>query len=279
MSFMIDERRVLDHGYIGIARVDGSDKWVTIAARTSYRDEAEKFSEAENCNLVEYLIANKHNTPVEFCGAVVYAVMPIFVARQWVRHRTASINEESLRYVEARNQFYVPDVSRMQKKSTNSKQGSSPELIDGADYYNEAMRKQNEQAFLIYRKLLAQGLAPELARTVLPLSTYTAWYWQANLHNILHFLLLRMDPHAQYEVRVYADAMYEMLKCQFPMVFKAWENHVLKSVSFSAEEQLLVRRILEEGSLVDCGWSKRKLTAFAEKVRKLGIDFKAEYRD
>jgi thymidylate synthase (FAD) len=275
-SFIIDERRVLDHGFVGLTRVDGSDLWIVRAARNSYRDIADMFSDKENGNLIEFLLANRHTTPFESCGAVLLMTLPIFVARQWVRHRTSWINEESLRYVEARDEYYIPDVSRMQGKSKDSKQGSSSDLIDDAEEYRALMERANNSSYQDYRRLIEGGLAPELARTVLPVATYTGWYWGANLHNILHLLKLRMDPHAQYEIRVYANAVYDMLKPHFPMTFQAWENHVLNSVTFSREEQSIIKAMeLSAKSPANFPehYSKRKIKAFNSKLDKLlGIE-------
>lgn len=214
----IDERDVLDFGKIALMEVWGGNHSPAVAARTSYRSDANQHTDEQNDKLIRYLMKHNHSTPLEFCGAVFYCVMPIFVARQWVRHRTASINEESLRYVEARREFYIPQLDRMQKQSTSNKQGSSPECIGSPESAATLMRDSNLRAFDTYDQLLDMGLARELARSVLPLSTYTAWYWACDMNNILKFLHLRLDTHAQYEIRVYAEAMAEMLTKQFPTI-------------------------------------------------------------
>ncbi len=150
--------------------------------------------------------------------------MPISVARQLVRHRTASINEVSYRYVQAAREFYVPEAARMQKAPTVNKQGSSEEIVDDPAVCASLINYACNVAFDTYEMLLAKGLAPELARTVLPLGTYTEWYWQCDLHNTLHLLKLRLDPHAQYETRVFAQAMLDLIRPIYPTIIAAWEK-------------------------------------------------------
>ncbi len=219
----MNETNVLDHGLIAMTDHWGHDLKPAEIARTSYRNEKERTLE-ENEKLINYLMKNRHDTPFEFCGAMFYVVMPIFVARQWVRHRAASINEESLRYVEARRDVYIPEPERCQKQSQSNKQGSAVECVYDAALVRRLMQTNAVETLGCYDELIKQGLARELARSVLPLGLYTAWYWQANLRMILHFLSLRTDPHAQYEIRVYADAMLDQVRHVFPTVVKAWEE-------------------------------------------------------
>lgn len=220
----ISETKVLDHGILALESYWGDDLKPARIARTSFRNSDASKTQEENERLIKYLYGHQHNTPFEFCGAVFYCVMPIFVARQWVRHRSASINEESLRYVDARREVYIPAEDRCQKQSTSNKQGSALELVDNPHLVQALIRRNAEECFHNYEQLLAQGLAKELARSVLPLGLYTGWYWQANLRMILNFLSLRTDSHAQYEIRAYADAMLEMLRPIFPTVIRAWEG-------------------------------------------------------
>ena len=216
--------------------VDGSDLSPAQAARTSYRDFVDEHTSEENENLVDYLIRHNHSSPIEFAGATFYMVMPIFVARQLVRHRTAVINEESLRYVEPRKDFYIPAPEECKLQSTSSKQGASQTLVDDPDAVinNVAVAGALSQAY--YEYLAKTGLAKELCRTVLPLGQYTAWYWKANLRNIFHMLQLRLDSHAQAQIQVYAQAMLEQLEPYFPKTIEAWKLHVLNAVTFSADE-------------------------------------------
>lgn len=219
----MSETEVLDHGLIAMTDHWGHDLKPAEIARTSYRNDKERTQE-ENEKLINYLMKHHHDTPFEFCGATFYVVMPIFVARQWVRHRAASINEESLRYVEPRRWVYIPEHDRCQKQSQSNKQGSGVECVDDPFAVRVAMADNADRCLAVYDGLIETGLARELARSVLPLGLYTAWYWQANLRMILHFLSLRTDPHAQYEIRVYADAMLDQVRQVFPTVIKAWEE-------------------------------------------------------
>jgi thymidylate synthase (FAD) len=220
---VIGELTVLDHGYVALTDVMGDDRTPAQTARTSFRNRRERTPE-EDAKLTDYLVKNRHTTPLEFCQLRFYMKMPIFVARQIVRHRTASINEISYRYVKAAREFYVPDDLRMQQAPTHNKQGSSSEIVDDPERCAAVIHSICTLAFDNYEWLLGAGLAPELARIVLPVGTYTEWYWQIDLHNFLHFLKLRLDPHAQYEVRVYALAMLQLVRPIFPTIIAAWER-------------------------------------------------------
>jgi thymidylate synthase (FAD) len=217
------EVKCLDHGYVALDDVMGDDRTAARCARTSFRNKDQERTAEQDARLVEYLIRNRHNTPLEFCQLRFYVKMPITVARQLVRQRTQSINEISLRYVQATREFYVPALDRMQRQSTTNKQGSSSELVDSPEICAKVIWDSGNRAFDDYELLLREGLAKELARTVLPLGTYTEWFAQMNLHNFFHMLSLRLDPHAQYESRVYADAMLELARPAFPTTIAAWE--------------------------------------------------------
>lgn len=218
------EIRVLDHGYVALVDTMGTDRTPARTARTSFRNKKERTAE-EDARLTSYLIKHRHNTPLEFCQLLFYVKLPIFVARQFVRHRMQSINEVSYRYVQAAREYYVPSADRMQRAPDKgqNKQGSSEELVERPDLCADIMREAGEFAFNRYEELLADGLAPELARTVLPVSTYTEWYCQWDLHNFLHMIGLRIDPHAQYEIRVYAQAMLDLARTAFPGTIGAWQ--------------------------------------------------------
>lgn len=214
----------LDHGYVALVDVMGDDRTPARCARTSFRNADAERSAEQDAKLTDYLVRNRHTTPIEFCQVRFYVKMPIHVARQKVRHRTASINEISLRYVKAAREFYIPAPDRMQRAPTDgAKQGSSSEIVDNPGQCREIIERIGNACFDEYEKLLGLGLSKELARTVLPLGTYTEWYWQNDLHNTLHFLRLRLDPHAQYEIRVYAEAMLALLRPIFPTIIRAWE--------------------------------------------------------
>lgn len=213
---------VFNHGFVVLTDTMGDDRTPARTARTSFNNASKERSEEQDQKLTRYLVGHGHNTPLEFCQLRFYAKMPIFVARQWVRHRTASINEISLRYVDASEEFYIPSPDRMQKQSEDNKQGSSVEIVENERYCRAVFSKAYSEAYRSYQMLLEQGLAKELARSVLPLGTYTEWYWQTDLHNFLHFCKLRTDPHAQYEIRVYAEAMLAQAESVFPSVIAAW---------------------------------------------------------
>lgn len=218
-----DEIKVLDHGYVALVDTMGDDRTPARTARTSFRNKKERTPE-EDARLTDYLVRNHHNTPLEFCQLLFYVKLPIFVARQFVRHRMQSINEVSYRYVTAAREFYVPEGARMQRKAENNKQGSSDELVGDPGRCSDLMFQAGNRAFWTYEQLLAEGLAPELARTVLPVSTYTEWYCQWDLHNFLYMAGLRTDPHAQYETRVYAEAMLKLAELRYPTIIASWRR-------------------------------------------------------
>ncbi len=218
------EIAVLDHGFVALVDVMGDDRTPARTARTSFRNAKAERTVEEDARLTDYLIRNKHSGPLEFCQARFYMKLPIFVARQLVRHRTQSLNEISYRYVKAAREFYVPAPERMRRKAENNKQGSSSEVVDCPEELRTVMTMAGHHAFDAYDNLLAGGLAPELARSVLPVGTYTEWYLQNDLHNMLHMLALRLDPHAQYEVRVYAEAMLALLEPVYPTIIASWKK-------------------------------------------------------
>jgi thymidylate synthase (FAD) len=219
----VREIPLLNHGYVALTDTMGDDRTAAKTARTSFRVKHEK-TEAEDQRLTRFLVREGHTTPLEFCQLRFYLKMPIFVARQLIRHRTASVNEISLRYVTAKPEFYIPALDRMNKPHESKKQGSSKELIDDPDAARGEIILAGEACFAAYERLLAAGLAPEIARTVLPLGTYTEWYWQTDLHNFLGMLGKRIKPDAQEEIRVYADAMLSLARGHFPTAIRAWEE-------------------------------------------------------
>ena len=215
---------LLNHGYVALDDVMGDDRTAARTARTSFRTRHTKTVE-EDARLTDYLVCHGHTTPLEFCQLRYYLKMPIFVARQLVRHRTASINEISLRYVTAVREFYVPELDRMEKRAGGKKQGSGGGLVDAPDTMRLLIEQAGNAAFDVYDQLISGGLAPEIARTVLPLGTYTEWYWQIDLHNFLGTMGKRIAPDAQYEIRVFAQAMLDLAEDKFPTVIGAWRRH------------------------------------------------------
>ncbi len=240
----------LDHGFIRLVDSMGGDDAIVQAARVSYGKGTRKVS--QDRGLIRYLMRNRHTTPFEMVEFKFHAKMPIFVARQWVRHRTANINEYSLRYSEARDEFYIPDEEHILFQSKLNKQGRSGEVsADLKKKVRDYFREISDKSYAIYSELNDAGIARELARAVLPVNIYTEWYWKNDLHNILHFLSLRMDPHAQYEIRVYAEAMAEIVKKIAPFAYEAFQDYVVGGMRFSSVEQARLSEQLPEGIIDD----------------------------
>ncbi len=240
---------VLDHGFVKLLDVMGSDKDIVDAARIStYQNGVEK-TELQDRRLINYLMKNEHTSPFEMAEFKFHVKLPIFVMRQWVRHRTANINEMSGRYVELKNEYYVPDNKRLLKQSESDVQGSSDEQL-GYPKCSEIinnMQLVDNIAFHNYDKFIEAGLARETSRIILPLNTYTEMVWKIDLHNLFRFLKLRLDAHAQYEIRVYAKAIADMIKNVVPMSFSAFEEHILYAKKFSYKEyETLKKTILEK---------------------------------
>ncbi|MDO8430100.1 MAG: FAD-dependent thymidylate synthase [bacterium] len=235
--------KCLDHGFVYLAEYMGSDSSIVQAARVSYGQGTKKINEDKG--LIRYLMRHAHTTPFEMCELQFHCKMPIFVARQWIRHRTANVNEYSGRYSEMSNEFYLPDASVLRKQSQSNRQGRSDE---------ELTPKQNEKVLKIlntlyknqysgYKKLLDIGLTRELARMGLSVANYTQWYWKIDLHNLMHFLRLRLDGHAQYEIRVFGEAMAKIVKDSFPLAYEAFEDYRLNAKSFSGPELELLKQL------------------------------------
>ena len=276
---------VLDHGFVALVDYMGSDEDVERAARVSYGYGTRKTSQTRG--LVRYLRRHRHTTPSEMVELKFHCAMPIFVARQWVRHRTASVNEYSARYSLMPLLFYEPREEDFALQSTSNRQGRGA----GAppETYREAIRRWDElrrSASDSYTWLLESDVARELARIDLPLSTYTQWYWKIDLHNLLHFLTLRVDPHAQFEIRAFAEVMAGMMKRVAPLTYEAWVDYDLEGRPFSRAEREALSRILEvasdgtisagagatlsPGELGELGLSNRELVELAEKITAPG---------
>ena len=238
-----DAIKCLDKGFVRLVDSMGGDDAIVQAARVSYGQGTSKVS--QDRGLIRYLMRHRHTTPFEMVEFKFHCKMPIFVARQWVRHRTANINEYSLRYSEARDEFYYPDPEHIQFQSALNKQGRMgkvpAELKQKVqDYFKEI----SEKSFAMYAELNEAGVARELARAVLPVNLYTEWYWKNDLHNLLHFIGLRSDSHAQYEIRVYSDAMAESVKAVAPFAWEAYQDYVVHGMRFSRIEQNLLEKQL-----------------------------------
>jgi thymidylate synthase (FAD) len=235
--------KCLDKGFVRLVDSMGGDDAIVQAARVSYGKGTSKVS--QDRGLIRYLMRHRHTTPFEMVEFKFHCKMPIFVARQWVRHRTANINEYSLRYSEARDDFYIPKKEHIQFQSALNKQGRMGEVSDELkkkvqSYFEEI----SDRSFEIYSELNQAGVARELARAVLPVNLYTEWYWKNDLHNLLHFVGLRSDSHAQYEIRVFSDAMAESIKAVAPFAWEAYQDYAVKGLRFSRIEQGILEQNL-----------------------------------
>ena len=251
-------RPVLGLGHLRVVDYMGNDTAIVQAARVSYGKGTKGVS--TDRGLIRYLMRHNHTTPLEMCEMKFHVKAPIFVARQWVRHRMSSTNEYSARYSILDREFYVPSPENIQTQATNNKQGRGADL-SSRDRHRAAYALSNvaSSAFDVYDDLITDvsegtnpekpGLSREIARTCLPLSTYTQWYWKIDLHNLLHFLRLRMDRHAQYEIRVYAEEIAHIVQRWVPLTWEAFEDYQLHSVRLSRHEWEVVRRFLDNDAL------------------------------
>ncbi len=234
------------HGYIGLIDFMGEDSSIVQAARTSYGKGTKKTR--EDRGLIRYLMRHSHTTPFEMVEFKFLVKMPIFIARQWVRHRTANINEYSGRYSVMTDEFYVPEVDNILGQSTRNRQGSEgvlPEDVRKA--FVDDVTKTSQETYSRYQKALAGGISREMSRILLPLNLYTKWYWKNDLHNILHFLLLRMDAHAQQEIRDFAIPMYGLVSQVAPITCEAFMDFSMQGVRLSDKEQNALSLILNNG--------------------------------
>lgn len=252
---------VLDHGFVRVIDYMGDDAAVVQAARVSYGRGTKRTR--DDAGLINYLMRNAHTSPFEMCELKLHVKLPIFVARQWVRHRTASLNEYSARYSVLDSEFYIPEADKLATQSTANRQGRDGVLSKPhAEKVRELLRTDAQQAFEHYRSMLNEGsvdeppddtrpgLARELARIGLPVSTYTQWYWKVNLHNLLHFLVLRADAHAQWEIRVYADVILDVVKRWVPLTLAAFMNYQVGGTRLTPEGITIVRKLIK-GEIID----------------------------
>ena len=238
------EIKVLDKGFVRLVDYMGGDARVVQAARVSYG--AGTKTVREDKGLINYLLKNAHTSPFEQVVLTFHMKLPIFVARQIIRHRTARLNEISGRYSVMKDEFYLPEPSRVQAQSTDNKQGSGASLpAEQAEAIIETLRAEQAAVYANYQGFIGQDVARELARVNLPLSLFTEWYWQCDLHNLFHFLRLRLDWHAQYEVRAYAEAMAISVQAVAPLCYEAFEEHVKHAQRFGRSELTALRAMLK----------------------------------
>jgi thymidylate synthase (FAD) len=260
---------VLDHGFVRVIDYMGDDAAVVQAARVSYGRGTRRVS--EDAQLIRYLMRHRHSTPFEMAAIKYHVKLPIFVARQWIRHRTASVNEISARYSVLDREFYIPAPEHLAAQSQSNRQGRGA-VLGGEEAAGvlAMLRGDAERTHAHYTEMLAedradrQGLARELARMNLTLNTYTQWYWKTDLHNLLGFLALRADAHAQWEIRAYAEAMLGTVAAWVPLTHEAFRDYRLNAATFSAPALAVLRRMLagETVEQADSGLSKREWAEF-----------------
>jgi len=236
---------VLQHGYVVLVDYMGDDAAIVQAARVSYGLGTR--TARDDRALIRYLMRHGHTTPFEMVEFKFLVRLPMYVARQWIRHRTASVNEVSARYSIVPDEFDVPPPEAIRGQSARNRQGRSGETLPPAtvEAFREAVKRSSDEAYEIYQKSLEQGVARELARIVLPVGIYTEWYWKMNLHNLFHFLELRLDDHAQEEIRQYANIIAEIVKGVVPVAYEAFEDFVLGAETFSRGELSAISAMLE----------------------------------
>ena len=260
---------VLDHGFVRVVDYMGTDSAIVQAARVSYGKGTKKVN--EDAGLINYLLRHRHTTPFEMCEIKFHIKLPIFIARQWIRHRTANVNEYSGRYSIMDKEFYIPAAEQLASQSRLNHQGRGDVLAgEEAQRVLQLLKQDSMQVYGHYEEMLnmdadgnvldekKSGLARELARMNLSLNYYTQWYWKIDLHNLLHFLALRADSHAQYEIRVYAEAMLEVLKAWVPITYAAFMDYRVGGANLSAKGLVIVKRLIagEQVSQEQSGMSK-----------------------
>jgi thymidylate synthase (FAD) len=269
-KIMYKSFKILDHGFVRVVDYMGNDSSIVQAARVSYGKGTKKINQDKN--LISYLLSHRHSTPFEMNEIKFHIKLPIFVARQWIRHRTANVNEYSARYSVLDNEFYIPNLKELKPQSKSNNQGRSGELNDNEKKnYRKIIADNSKSNFENYNTLLNidddgdfldknnKGLARELSRVVLPLNSYTQWYWKIDLHNLMHFLALRFDDHAQYEIRVYAEKMMDILKKWVPLTYEAFIENRLKSLMLSSKGVEFLKNKLHGKSNNKIGISRREL--------------------
>ena len=262
------EFKVLDKGFVRLVDYLGGDDRIVQAARVSYGEGTKSWR--EDAGLIDYLLRHDHTSPFEQVILTFHVKLPIFVARQWVRHRTARLNEVSGRYSIMKDDFYVPAPGDLAAQSADNKQGRSDEPLeaDQAARVIGLLEQGQKAAYADYAGLVEGGLAREIARVNLPLSLYTEWYWQIDLHNLLRFIMLRIDPHAQKEIRLYAEVMLEITRAVAPRVVESFERNTLRGVRFTGMEMAELKRRLRASEGTSAPLLKGKeLERFEEKLR------------
>ncbi len=269
--------KIHDHGFVGLVDHMGSDAAIVEAARVSYQT-GTKATRTDRA-LIRYLMRHKHTSPMEMCEVKLHIRAPIFVLRQWIRHRTASVNEESGRYSEIREMFFSPALGDLAPQSLDNKQGREGEFSPHKqNTIRNVIEANNEYSFASYKALLGEDLARELARITLPLTAYSSLYWKIDLHNLLHFLTLRTDSHAQKEIRDYADAILDIIRPLFPYAVEAWEDYQQQAKTLSRMDLDLLAALIRRSNIktqwVDMVEEARGEKALAEKFGMSGRELR-----
>lgn len=264
-AFLDKEIKVLDHGFIRLIDYMGSDARIVQTARVSYGAGTKTLR--EDAGLIDYLLRHAHTSPFEHVVFEFHCKMPIFVARQWIRHRTARLNEISGRYSVMKDEFYVPPRDKISFQSSDNKQGRNPEDVpeELQEKVIELLKQDQENIYGNYETMIDDNIARELARINLPLSTYTEWYWQMDLKNMFHFLRLRMDSHAQWEIQEYGRAIAEVVKAVCPLAYASFERHMVNGAHFSGDELEAIKTMLAGEANPLKG---RRLSEFEDKLKK-----------
>ena len=265
--------KVLDHGFVRVIDYMGNDTSIVQAARVSYGEGTKK--SRDDKSLIFYLMRHWHSTPFEMCEVKLHVKLPVFVARQWIRHRTANVNEYSARYSILDNEFYIPKSENLASQSSSNNQGRG-DVLEGEEAKKviQILKNDSLRSYKSYEKMLSKenkkGLARELARMNLPTNIYTQWYWKTDLHNLFNFIRLRNDLHAQYEIRVYAEKIAELVKKWVPFAFEAFEQYQLNSSHLSSNGLSCIKRLMkgEDVSQDNSGMGKREWKEFCEIIGK-----------
>ena len=274
--------KVLDHGFIRVVDYMGDDAAVVQAARVSYGRGTKAVS--QDRGLIRYLMRHWHTTPFEMCEIKLHVKLPIFIARQWIRHRTANVNEYSARYSLMDREFYIPAPENLASQSQTNRQGRG-DVLEGAEAARvlEILKSDSESCYDHYMEMLnlddatdqkldssKQGLTRELARMNLTLNYYTQWYWKIDLNNLLHFIMLRADPHAQFEIREYANAILEVVRKWMPLTCESFLDYRMNAVTLSAQMKEIVQRMLkgEKVTQPESGLSQREWDELLDKLAK-----------
>jgi thymidylate synthase (FAD) len=281
-AVLYDPFPVLDHGFVRVVDYMGNDSAIVQAARVSYGTGTKKIN--QDAGLINYLLRHRHTTPFEMCEIKFHLKMPIFIARQWIRHRTANVNEYSARYSVLDKEFYIPNPEQLAAQSTINHQGRGEEKLTEEESRRviEILKHDSEQCYSHYEELMncradgevidsnRKGIARELARINLPINIYTQWYWKIDLHNLMHFLFLRADSHAQYEIRIFAQTMLDIVKKWVPITYEAFMDHRVNATEISGKGLEVIKSMID-GKNIDqesSGMSQREWTELMAKLGK-----------